>query len=81
MKTLLLLVTLLALGGCAYGHYWTKPGNTEADFKRDYYQCMKDFRAGGSKYARNLTYEDKCLQAQGYRRGEAHWEREQLWKP
>ena len=66
----LALVTVLALGGCATGNYWTKPGVTEQDFKRDYYQCMKDFRAGaGSKYPRNLAYEEKCLEAQGYKMG------------
>jgi len=66
----LLFVATSALGGCATGNYWTKQGATEQDFKRDYYQCMKDFRAGaGSKYPRNLSYEEKCLEAQGYKMG------------
>ena len=78
----LILVTVLALGGCASGHYWTKPGSTEQEFKSDYYQCMKEFRGGGSKYDRNVAYEEKCLEGQGYKMGDTTPSGNQgLWKP
>jgi len=66
----LLFVATPALGGCATGNYWTKSGATEQDFKRDYYQCMKDFRAGaGSKYPRNLAYEREVSGGAGIQNG------------
>ena len=93
MKTLI-LVTSLALGGCAYGHYWTKPGSTELDFKRAYYQCMQESRgwsAGGtglmgaamiaSAESKASDMRKMCLEAQGWKMGETHWEHRGLWKP
>ena len=59
--------------GPRWMRYWKlldETGCYRTRFKRDYYQCMKDFRAGaGSKYPRNLAYEEKCLEAQGYKLG------------
>src|SRR5439155_1670871 len=60
----LVSATVLALGGCSFGHYWTKPGSTEADFKRDYYQCYQEARFwGGSEASRSRRM---CLEAKGY---------------
>jgi hypothetical protein len=58
------IVLAFVLGGCSFGHYWTKSGSTEADFKRDYYQCYQDARFwGGSEASRSRRM---CLEAKGY---------------
>jgi hypothetical protein len=57
-------VTVLALSGCSFGHYWTKPGSTEAEFKRDYYQYHQEarfWRASEASRSRRM-----CLEARGY---------------
>ena|SRR5689334_19208679 len=67
MKTSLVVspvFALIFLGGCAFGHYWTKAGSTETDFKRDYYRCYQEARywsAGEASRSRKM-----CLEASGW---------------
>ncbi len=81
MKLMMLAIAVL-LTGCASGHYWTKPDSTETQFQRDYYQCMKEFRgSGGSKYDRNVAFEERCLGAQGYTRSDVAPDTHARWRP
>ena len=65
MKKLIIITGIAILAaGCTTGQQWS--GKTEVDFKRDYYECMREFRQIGSKYARNVPYENRCLEGRGY---------------
>ncbi len=76
MKKLIIIFVLL--GGCTTGQEWS--GKTEADFKRDYYECMREFRQIGGKYARNVPYENRCLEGRGYIRGGDSPDSYAVWK-
>ena len=52
MKALLVLVSLLVAGCAAAG--WTRPNTTEAEIRRDSYECERDQRMVGGSF-QNVT--------------------------
>jgi hypothetical protein len=73
------LVAAMSLTGCSFGHYWTKPGSTEAEFKRDYYQCYQEARFwSGSEASRSRRM---CLEARGYKMEDTRMGFSGQWRP
>jgi hypothetical protein len=77
MRRLAIIAVLLPLAACAQ-YVWVKPGATQADFKRDAYNCEKDMRQSGY-YGGGLAgaleaygFEQRCMEAQGYTMQKAH---------
>lgn len=75
----LMLAALLTLGACGPSQIMMgKPGSTEADWKKDDFDCMREaYNTGGgvtNQYGRttrepNPGMYQKCMEARGYTRG------------
>ena len=70
----ILVVSLLAVAGCANSVRWVKDGATEQDFNRDSYGCERDVRQSGY-YGTGVagalnaqSFYARCMEANGYRR-------------
>lgn len=60
-RTIAIAAVLLA--GC--GTTWTKPGATEADYRRDHYACERD--AALLPPLAGIGMRERCMQAKGWR--------------
>ena len=75
MSRLTLAIALLAVAGCASGPVWQRPGATEAEVARDYWQCQQTvvpftkISPTTGRSARTRTNRDEraaCMRARGY---------------
>jgi hypothetical protein len=70
MKIATIAIALLLIGCAQYR--WTHPSFTEANWRRDTYECERDMRqsayfGGGIVGQINATdFQERCLQARGY---------------
>ncbi len=71
MKLALVIIAAFALAGCAR-MLWYKEGATQADFRKDTYECEKDARQSGyfgTGFAAQLNmkdFQERCMMARGY---------------
>src|SRR5688572_26984101 len=80
--TILWLLAIALLAGCAGRLHWTKTGATADDFNRDSYECAQQHSrdsftwrppiAGGPSYGPEVNKDlyRACMQARGYQRVE-----------
>jgi hypothetical protein len=75
VSRLALAIALLAVAGCAGGPVWQRPGATEAEAARDYWQCQQTvvpftkISPTTGRSARTRTNRDEraaCMRARGY---------------
>src|SRR5215510_6823562 len=70
-RQIAITIALLGLSGCAQ-YRWTHPSFTEANWRRDIYECERDMRqsayfGGGIVGQINANdFQERCLQARGY---------------
>ncbi len=68
IKLLVAIIISLCLSGCATPIF-TKPGLTQEQWNKDYYECKQQAGAGSMNnifIARDLEFQ--CLEARGYTR-------------
>lgn len=80
MKILMIIFLISSLLGCATTTYYEKPGASDADFKRDNYECERDVRGlPYSPYSQSLSSMfmdeairlrlfEQCMEAKGWRK-------------
>jgi hypothetical protein len=64
----LFAATLCVLALCSCTTYYTKPGGTEAQFRKDNYECERDAAQAGLGFG-DLAAEgmrSECMEARGY---------------
>lgn len=64
----LFIAAVCALSLCSCTTYWTKPGLTDAQFRRDNYECERDAAQAGLGFG-DLAAEgmrEECMEARGY---------------
>jgi hypothetical protein len=75
VRRLALALAVLGVAGCAAGPVWQRPGATEADVTRDYWQCQQsivpftEISPTTGRSARVRTNRDEraaCMRARGY---------------
>lgn len=62
------IITALALllCSCTVGTF-TKPGGSEAEFKKDHYDCARDARMSGlGAGLASIGMREECMEARGY---------------
>jgi len=67
-RILFVLAFALLLAGCGR-HYWEAPGRGVGDFRSDSSQCIQDAK---TKYEVSERIYRRCMQAQGWKRVQAH---------
>ena len=61
-------VSILVLTGCGVPHWWSRPGNSEADFKRDNTTCIQKATKSDPKKGEviDAALHSECLNDLGY---------------
>ena len=77
MRRIILAVLIaVTLGGCAQ-YMWVKNGATDAEFRKDRYECERDMRQsgyyGGGLYGalNMMEFGEQCMRARGYQKTQA----------
>jgi hypothetical protein len=69
---MLIGILLAALAACSPQYEWRKPGSTQADFRRDAYECERDMRQSGyfgsglAAAFEAQAFQERCMEAKGY---------------
>lgn len=56
---------VLLLAGCST--VWTQPGTSEADFKRDAYECERDAAPVRNGF-QAMGMQERCMESKGWRK-------------
>jgi hypothetical protein len=73
LQRVLLLTTVLFTVGCGGSMRWSKPGMTQEQWKRDYFECDRDVTLmvkDTPAIFRYNTLLQQCLEGRGYTRVE-----------
>jgi hypothetical protein len=64
----LLIAMTCASSLCSCTTYWTKPGYTDAEFRKDNYECERDAAQSGLGFGTlaSARMREECMEARGY---------------